>query len=158
MLGEVIDMTTLTPKENSLLKDLRSQEELCVEKYTKHAQAACDPQLKDLFNTFTRQEQTHIQTLDAISAGSVPAVNGQQGQTAQPTFSASSCPAEAKKNDEYLCADALASEKHVSSAYDTCIFEFTDPGVRAALNHIQKEEQQHGEQIWRYMSANNWYC
>ena len=150
-------MLTLTPKETSLLKDLRSQEELCIAKYDKHAQSACDPQLKDLFTRFSQQEQTHLQTLETISSGTVPAMNAGAKQP-EPTFTASTCPADAKKNDEYLCADALASEKHVSSAYDTCIFEFTDPGVRAALNHIQKEEQEHGEQVWRYMSANNWYC
>ena len=151
-------MTTLTPKENSLLKDLRSQEELCVEKYRKHSQEACDQQLKDLFSKFEQQERQHIQTLDSISSGAVPAVNAGGAPAQEPAFKASCCPPEGKKNDEYLCADALANEKHVSSAYDTCIFEFTDPAVRAALNHIQKEEQEHGEQVWRYMSVNNWYC
>lgn len=59
------------------------------------------------------------------------------------------------ENDEFLCHDALDTEKHVSSLYDTCIFEFTDAGARDALNHIQKEEQEHGKRLYDYMSAHN---
>ena len=38
----------LTPKEASLLKDLKGQEQLCVDKYNRHAACANDPQLKNL--------------------------------------------------------------------------------------------------------------
>ena len=62
-----------------------------------------------------------------------------------------------KQQDSYLCTDALSTEKHVSSVYNTGIFEFKDPGIREALNHIQKEEQQHGEQIYNYMEINGMY-
>ena len=48
-------------------------------------------------------------------------------------------------------------EKHVSSLYDTTIFEFTSPTLRDTLNHIQKEEQIHGEQLYEYMKINNMY-
>ena len=37
----------LTQKETDLLKDLKGQEKLCIEKYTKAADSAIDPQLKD---------------------------------------------------------------------------------------------------------------
>ncbi|MDO4732875.1 MAG: spore coat protein, partial [Bacillota bacterium] len=60
-------------------------------------------------------------------------------------------------NDSYLCSDALSTEKHVSAAYNTCIFEFRDQNVRNALNHLQKEEQQHGKMVYDYMSANGMY-
>jgi len=33
---------TLTQKESSLIKDLKSQEKLCIDKYTKGANEACD--------------------------------------------------------------------------------------------------------------------
>ena len=46
--SEVIFMQ-LTPKEASLLKDLKGQEQLCVDKYNRHAASANDPQLKNLF-------------------------------------------------------------------------------------------------------------
>ena len=49
--------------------------------------------------------------------------------------------------------DALDTEKHVSGVYDTCIFEFTDAGARQALNHIQKEEQEHGQMLYDYMAC-----
>ena len=50
--------------------------------------------------------------------------------------------------------DLLADEKHVSSLYNTSVFEFNDNSLRDTLNHIQKEEQQHGKMIYDYMSAN----
>jgi hypothetical protein len=63
-----------------------------------------------------------------------------------------------KKEDAYLCKDALAMEKHVSSVYDTSVFEFTSPVLRDTLAHIQKEEQNHGEKLYNYLSCNNMYC
>ncbi|MDF2928268.1 MAG: Coat domain protein [Anaerospora sp.] len=56
-----------------------------------------------------------------------------------------------------LCKDMLMTEKYVSGAYDTAIFEFTDTNIRQALNHIQKEEQKHGEGLFNYMSSNGMY-
>jgi spore coat protein CotF len=51
----------------------------------------------------------------------------------------------------------LSTEKHVSALYDTSIFEFSNPEARKTLNHIQAEEQQHGEQLYAYMSCNQMY-
>ncbi|MBR6549079.1 MAG: spore coat protein, partial [Clostridia bacterium] len=53
--------------------------------------------------------------------------------------------------------DMLAMEKHVSGVYNTGVFEFTNPVLRDALAHIQKEEQNHGEKLYSYMSANGMY-
>lgn len=58
-------------------------------------------------------------------------------------------------NDAALCNDMLMTEKFVSSSYDNAIFQFNDTNVRQVLNHIQKEEQQHGEGIKQYMQKNN---
>lgn len=60
-------------------------------------------------------------------------------------------------SDKDLCTDMLMTEKYVSGAYNTAIFEFRDPQVRNILNHIQKEEQQHGEAIFKYMESNGMY-
>lgn len=150
---------TLTPKESSLLKDLHKQESICVEKYQKYAQDAHDSQLSNLFNQIAQTEQEHMQTLDQIMAGSVPQMNsggGSQSQK-QTSFQASSCSPAEKKQDQFLCNDALSTEKFVSADYNTCIFEFRDPQIRNALNHIQKEEQEHGEQIYNYMAKNGMY-
>ncbi|HCX61888.1 MAG TPA: spore coat protein [Clostridiales bacterium] len=60
-------------------------------------------------------------------------------------------------SDKDLCTDLLMTEKYVSGAYDTAIFEFRDPQVRNILNHIQKEEQQHGETLYKYMASKGMY-
>ena len=46
----------------------------------------------------------------------------------------------------------LMTEKHVSSTYNTAILNSPIKG-RDILNHIQKEEQQHGEAIFKYMET-----
>ena len=150
---------TLTPKESSLLKDLRNQESICVEKYQKYAQEASDSQLQSLFTQIAQTEQEHMQTLDQIMAGSVPQTNNSGGgqQKNQNSFHVSTYSAAEKKQDQFLCSDALSTEKFVSADYNTCIFEFRDPQIRSALNHIQKEEQEHGEQIYNYMAKNGMY-
>lgn len=151
----------LTQKETELLKDLKGQEQLCIEKYKKNASNAKDQQLTDLFNHLAAQEQKHLDTIVQMENGTVPAQgSGQSGNQAMPTFTATYDVAETanKKNDCYLCSDLLAAEKHASHLYDTCIFEFDDENARDALNQIQKEEQNHGKMIYDYMSANKMYA
>ena len=143
-------------KESALLKDLKGQEQLCVDKYTRHADAAHDPQLKNLFTRLAQEEQQHLQTIRQLEQGTLPQTAG--GGKSAPAFTAaytSEC--KEKKEDCYLCADVLAGEKHVSALYDTCVFEFRQEPVRNALNHIQKEEQEHGKMLYDYMEANGMY-
>ena len=147
----------LSEKERSLLKELKGQENLCIEKYEKASRCAVDGQLKGLFTQLADQERAHLNTLTQMENGTVPAMP-QGGGSALPTFTAVyTAETPDKKNDCYLCTDTLAGEKHVSSLYDTCIFEFRDDNARKALNHIQKEEQDHGKMIYNYMSANAMY-
>ena len=61
------------------------------------------------------------------------------------------------ENDKMLCQDSLSTEKFISSTYNTAIFEFSDKQVRQVLNHIQKEEQEHGEKIYNYMHQHGMY-
>ena len=63
-----------------------------------------------------------------------------------------------KKHNEdcLLCLDLLSIEKYASSAYDTAIFECLDPKIRKVLNHIQKEEQEHGEKVSSYMISHGY--
>ena len=150
----------LTQKESSLLKDLKGQEKLCVEKYTKYSSSALDPQLKELFTAIANVEQQHLNTVTAIEGGSSPnSQSGSMGQTVPSTFTSHYGMGDTpdKQADCYLCSDLLADEKHVSGLYNTCIFEFSDQKIRDTLNHIQKEEQEHGKAIYEYMSANNMY-
>lgn len=149
---------TLTQKETSLLCDLKAQEQLCIEKYGKYSQEACDTALKGLFSEIKTTEEGHLATINKILGGeevSMPAAPSAVSQKAD--WKESSCSAEGKSRDAFLCKDALSMEKHVSSLYDTSIFEFTSPVLRDTLNHIQKEEQNHGEKLYEYMAKNNMY-
>lgn len=150
---------TLTAKETSLLKDMKDSEQLCIDKYTRGATYAADGQLKNLFSTLASYERTHLDTLTKIEQNGVaPAMNGggEQPMTFTATYKQGDT-SENAKNDAFLCSDALAGEKQVSSLYNTCVFEFRDAGVRQALAHIQTEEQNHGKMIYDYMSANSMY-
>ena len=156
-----------TQKEMSLLQDLKNAEQICTEKYSKYAQQASAPQLQNLFQSIAQQEQQHVQTIEQMMSGSIPSSNsqssqsGQSGQSSQNSGSQqASCyqgQDQAYRNDSYLCNDALSTEKHVSADYNTCIFEVRDQNVRNTLNHLQKEEQQHGKMVYDYMSANGMY-
>lgn len=157
---------SLTQKERMLLEDQKSHEQLCIKKYQDYANKTQDQQLKQLFNNYAAQEQTHLDSLNQILSGQVPQMNqqqGQQGQQAQqqgqqskmngnPQTSFLSSP-----EDKSLCQDLLVDEKYVSSSYNTAIFEMTDTNVRQVLNHIQKEEQEHGEGIFNYMKSHGMY-
>lgn len=160
-------MLQLTQKEKLQLQDQQSHEQVCIQKYQQNAQQAADPRLTQLFQSYAQQEQQHLNTINSILSGQVPSMNqGQQNQPSQqpqatmPANSqaqSSAVPSAAAQADAMLCNDMLMTEKYVSSAYDTAIFEFTDSGVRQALNHIQKEEQQHGEGIFNYMNNQGMY-
>ncbi len=149
-------MEALNQKETNFLTDAKKQEELCIEKYNKYSSQASDGQLKTLFQTLAQKEQQHLNTINQILGGTVPQLNAGQ-QAAQPQPTKSTQPNVDKQLDKYLCQDTLASEKHVSANYNTAIFEFRDVNIRNVLNHIQKEEQEHGEQIYSYMSQNGLY-
>lgn len=164
-------MAQLNTKERQLLNDQKSHEEICIQKYQKYASQASDPQLKQLFQSYAQQEQQHLNTINSILSGTTPAMNQQAQQQSQqqnqqqaqlntPSSSQAQIPgtnANANQADSMLCSDMLMTEKYVSSAYDTAIFEFSDTNVRQALNHIQQEEQKHGEGIFNYMNSNGMY-
>jgi rubrerythrin len=149
----------LTQKETDILKDLKSQEQLCIDKYKKYEEEACDPQLKNVFSTLRAAEENHLMTVAKLLSGEevqMPERSPKAG-TQKYNGTPSSCDATKKNNDALLCKDMLAMEKHVSSVYDTGIFEFCSPTVRDTLAHIQKEEQNHGEMLYSYLAANNMY-
>ncbi len=149
---------TLTQKENGLLCDLKSQEQLCIEKYTKYENEAHDSCLKALFSNIKSTEENHLSTISRIMSGEEVSTNQAPTAVSQKlNCPISSCTSEEKKQDAFLCKDALTMEKHVSSLYNTSVFEFTSPTLRDTLAHIQKEEQNHGEQLYEYMSKNNMY-
>ena len=155
-MGEVMKTMKLTQKETMLLQDLKTSEEICIEKYDQYARKADDQALADLFLTIKAKEEEHLSTINSLLSGTVPMTGGgqQNGQNSQSQPGDGQATKKShSKTDEYLLKDALDTEKHVSGVYDTCIFEFTDAGARSALNHIQKEEQEHGQMLYDYMAA-----
>ncbi len=153
----------LTQKERMLLEDQKSHEEICIQKYNNYANQTKDPELKQMFNNFAQQEQQHLDTINQLLAGQVPDMSQQQNQQ-QDQQQAQNFNQAVMQNvgansqeDASLCNDMLMTEKYVSNTYDTAIFECMDSNIRQALNHIQKEEQQHGEGIFNYMNSKGMY-
>lgn len=148
----------LTQKEKALLEDQKSHEDICIQKYTNYAQQAKDPQLKQLFNQYASQEQQHYNTINQLLQGQQPSLGGNQAQPQQAQQAQNQSQAGmTNRPDAALCTDMLMTEKYVSNAYDTAIFESVNSSVRQALQHIQKEEQQHGEGIFNYMNQHGMY-
>lgn len=149
---------TLTQKETSLLKDLKGQEKLCWEKYDKYSCDACSEELKNMFSEMANTERSHYDSITQMLQGTVPQMpTSLQGENNHWCKKVNYQDDMSRNIDKFLCTDMLASEKHASSLYDVSVFEFNDPQARKALNHIQAEEQQHGEKLWAYMSANGLY-
>ena len=156
----------LTAKETTLLKDQQNHEKICIKKYQTYASQATDPALKQLLTTYAQDEQQHLNTINQLLNGEVPTMSssssssnqqsGAQSSTATSTSTTNQAPTN-NQNDSVLCNDMLMTEKFVSSAYDTAIFECVDTNIRQALNHIQKEEQGHGEGLFQYMQSNGMY-
>ncbi len=156
-------MIQLSQKERNLLEDQKSHEELCIKKYNNYANQAQDAQLKQLFQSLAQKEQEHLNSINQILNGQIPNVQQQgqqqkqQQQQAQTQAQGMGQTGMVNQQDADLCQDMLSTEKYVSQAYDTAIFEFKDANIRKVLNHIQTEEQQHGEQIFNYMDSKGMY-
>ena len=148
----------LTQKETMFLSELESQEKLCEEKYRKAAQQAHDPQLTQLFEQLAEDEKTHRDTITQMKSGTAPMMGSGQGKLRITPPQPSGCSPEQKQQDKFLCQDLLAMEKYVAGTYNTSVFEFRDTGMRDALNHIQKEEQEHGKHLYDYMEVNGMYA
>ncbi|OPJ63973.1 spore coat protein [Clostridium oryzae] len=151
---------TLSQKEKMLLEDQKNHEQICIQKYTNYANHAKDTQLKQIFNANAQSEKTHLDTINQLLSGKIPQMNQQQNQntnTGSTVNTSSSQPDTANLSDADMCTDLLMTEKYVSGAYNTAIFEFKDTRARDVLNHIQKEEQKHGEAIFQYMESKGMY-
>ncbi|AHF06851.1 spore coat protein [Desulfitobacterium metallireducens] len=153
----------LSQKERMLLQDQQHHEQLCVQKYNKYANETQCSELKQLFQTHSSHEQQHYNTISQILSGQIPNMNqGQQNQAMQAQQKMNTMQSQAgstgyNQNDASLANDMLTTEKYISGTYDTAIFECRDTNIRQALNHIQKDEQQHGEDLYNYMQAHGMY-
>ena len=162
-----------TQKERTLLEDQKNHEQICIQKYSNYANLTQCPQLKSIFQQNGQIEQEHYNTIDQLLNGQMPQIqqsSSQQSSGSQQmggqqqmqmnqssNFMPNGQTQSFNASDKDLCTDMLMTEKYVSGAYNTAIFEFRDPQVRNILNHIQKEEQQHGEAIFKYMESKGMY-
>ena len=170
----------LTQKEQQLLSDQLNHEKVCIEKYNNYAQQVEDPQLRQMFGQYASEEQNHYDTVSQLLSGQQVSMStsaspgGQQGQSQRQRQGQRQSWEGAglhevgllgdmggagmtNQEDATILGDMLMTEKFVSGAYDTAIFESANSDVRQALQHIQKEEQQHGEGIFNYMSQHGMY-
>lgn len=162
----------LSQKERMLLQDQQQHEQLCIQKYNKYANQTQCAELKQIFQTHASHEQQHYNTISQILTGQVPSMNqGQQAQGQAQQMQGQQMQSQQKmsgmqskvggmgynQEDATMANDMLVTEKYISGTYDTSIFECRDTNVRQALNHIQKEEQQHGEDLFNYMQAHGMY-
>jgi len=147
-------MINLSTKERMLLEDEKSHEQLCVDKYNEYSNKASCPELKNLFSQLAQKEQKHLDSINQLLNGVVPNINQQQNEQQAPINLNSN---NYNEHDKMLCSDSLSTEKFVSSTYNTAIFEFRDKNIRQVLNHIQKEEQEHGEKFYNYMASHGIY-
>ncbi|WP_367924476.1 spore coat protein [uncultured Ruthenibacterium sp.] len=149
-----------TQKEKNFLKDLQNEEKLCVQKYHKAAEAACDPTLRHMLEKLENAEQNHCDTVAQMLDGKIPSQNTKQqnGRTLSAKQMKSNATRAQKQSDSYLLNDLLATEKYVSGVYNTAVFEFNDPAARQVLSAIQQQEQGHGKELAAYMQANGMSC
>lgn len=147
----------LKEKEKAAIKDLQTQEETCIKKYGKYSDEAKDPVLKGLFKTLQQKEQQHYDSLQQVLDGNVPSCdcNDSDGEKYEPraTYDASSNNAD-KTADNFLVTDCIATEKLVSSEYNTDVFVFGNAALRKLLADIQIEEQNHALMLYKYKMAN----
>jgi Coat F domain. len=178
----MITNVTLSTKERYLLEDQKTHEEQCIIKYDNYSNLASDSELKTIFKNLSQKEREHLQTINQLLNGQLPSMGGQsdsgsqqqqnslqqnsqqqnsqqqnqQGNTS-PMMRQVTTEQGFKITDKEMCIDMLSTEKYVSGTYDTAIFEFKDPRIRDVLNHIQKEEQKHGETLFLYMQSKGMY-
>lgn len=147
----------LMEKEKAAIKDLQTQEQTCIKKYEKYSNEAKDPVLKDLFKSLQQKEQQHYDSLQQVLTGSVPSCNcnDSDGKNYEPkaTYNAMT-DSEDKKKDNFLVTDCIATEKLVSSEYNTDVFVFANAALRKLLADILIEEQNHALMLYKYKTAN----
>ena len=167
----------LTQKERSLLQDQKTHEEICIKKYKGYANLTQSQELRNLFNELAKEEQDHYDTLNRYlgTQGSMPQPSSKhQGGMMQahgfetadfhdPSHEWSTQDIQAHStqrasaDDAAICQDMLMTEKYISGAYDTTVFESVNPELRKDLQKIQKDEQDHGKKIFDYMHKHGYY-
>ena len=146
----------LSEKETTVIKDLQTQEQCCVEKYERYSKLAKDQVLIDLFTDLHGKEQKHLESLTQVLSGKVPSCdcNDSDGKDYNPAATYSMAPSEDKKTDCFLATDSIGTEKLVSGEYNSNVFACTLTSIRKVLADIEIEEQNHAEMLYKYKMAN----
>ena len=102
----------LSEKETTVIKDLQTQEQCCVEKYERYSKLAKDQVLIDLFTDLHGKEQKHLESLTQVLSGKVPSCdcNDSDGKDYNPAATYSMAPSEDKKTDCFLATDCIGTE------------------------------------------------
>jgi spore coat protein CotF len=100
------------------------------------------------FETASFDNQTH--QWSAYGQEPRQAQQSQQGQLGQRGQTGTT-------DEAAICQDMLMTEKYISGAYDTTVFESVNPQLRKDLQKIQDDEQKHGEKIFNYMQKQGYY-
>ncbi|GAA0738930.1 spore coat protein [Clostridium oceanicum] len=149
----------LTEKERMFLEDAKINEEVCIQKYQNYSNQVKDPKLQQILSKLAGEEQEHYDTLDTLLKGEDPKINvpkpQKPNQNKQVTIENNIQGVMSNKKDEVICNDLLSTEKYVAGTYGDDVFESFNPIVREAMQHIQKDEQKHGEEIFNYMYSKN---
>lgn len=146
----------LSEKERMFLEDGKIQEKVCVKKYQSYSQKTHDPELKQLFNNLSAEEQQHYDTINQMLQGQQPNMNNNQAK--QPlSQNTATQKVIGNQQDKLLCNDLLSTEKYVSSTYNTDVFESANPTLRSTIQHIQQDEQRHGQELFNYMNSHGMY-
>ena len=147
----------LTEKETNAIKDLQTQEQSCVEKYTRYSKEAHDTVLRNLFTEILADERQHYESLGQVLKGKVANVdcNDNKGCNYHPTATYSELvDSKEKEEDAFLATDCIGTEKLVSGEYNSDVFVFGNSDIRKLLADIQIEEQNHAEMLWKYKTIN----
>lgn len=147
----------LTEQETTTLKELQSQEKICMDHYNMCANSAKDEGLRDLFSQIAKDEQEHFRVLGKLMEGEVPKMpeSHLDASNYHPAASYDNTSNQGdKQHDEILCSDSIGNEKLVSTDYNTGLFRFGSNEVRKVLNRIQTQEQEHAEMIYKYKQQN----
>jgi rubrerythrin len=147
----------LSNKEKTYIEDNLNAEYLCIRKYEQYAAMAIDPQIKQVFTNLARKEHQHANTLKNILTQNGISTENIFESYSQPQGDLSNVQQSLGITDAQLLNDALTTEKHVSSSYNTAVLESADSNLRKQLQHIQQEEQDHAETLFKEMKSRGWY-
>lgn len=101
--------------------------------------------------------QGQTQATGATSGVTSGTASGRTGGRTSANFEAGADMGISEGDDKSMLEDMLMTEKYISGSYDTAVFESGNPQVRQALQHIQRDEQKHGEEISKYMQQHGMY-